>query len=524
LREGDIMNGNPSKPAQFHQKLLEFANRYHGIIILIFCLPLSFLFDCALSFRNLIYWAFLINPKRHDKRVKQVQDQVIAWNKSDHKQLMCTARREWMTMSPRIASFKKNCHRIHINLHAILSIDTKNETVRLEPLVSMGQITRYLLPRGYALAIMVEMEDLTIGGLVMGTGIETSSHRLGLIQQTVVAYDIILGNGELVRASATENEDLFHALPWSHGTLGFLVAVELKIVPIKSYMRLTYVPCHSLDEMCKLTKELAIAEDGPNFLEVTVFSKEKSVIMCGDFADVASLDQKNKINHINYWFKPWFYKHVESFLTRCKSHEYIPLRHYYHRHSRSIFWELESLIPFGNHPLYRWLFGWLGAPKVSFIKLTSTKAMRELTSKTHAIEDFMLPIDELKNSILYADELFGIYPLLIFPTRLYDTGKYQGFLRKPEKIIPGKNYGMYFDLGIYGIPQQVKDGKCTNIIESVKKFEKYTRDSKGYQWLYADVFATEEEFKTMFDHDLYEQMRVKYKANHSFPTVYDKIK
>ena len=36
----------------------------------------------------------------------------------------------------------------------------------------------------------------------------------------------------------------------------------------------------------------------------------------------------------------------------------------------SVFWELRDLVPFGNAMWYRYLFGWLGAPKISFIKLT----------------------------------------------------------------------------------------------------------------------------------------------------------
>jgi hypothetical protein len=55
---------------------------------------------------------------------------------------------------------------------------------------------------------------------------------------------------------------------------------------------------------------------------------------------------------------------VEQALSKGEFDEYIPVRHYHHRFTRSIFWELRDLIPFGNHPLYRYFFGWLGAPKV----------------------------------------------------------------------------------------------------------------------------------------------------------------
>jgi delta24-sterol reductase len=58
-----------------------------------------------------------------------------------------------------------------------------------------------------------------------------------------------------------------------------------------------------------------------------------------------------KINSISWWFKPWFYKHVESMLRDGKGNrtEYIPLRDYYHRHTKSIFWELEQIVPVLTH-------------------------------------------------------------------------------------------------------------------------------------------------------------------------------
>lgn len=41
--------------------------------------------------------------------------------------------------------------------------------------------------------------------------------------------------------------------------------------------------------------------------------------------------------------------------------------------------------------------------------------------------------------------------------------------------------------------------------------------------LYADSYMTKEEFKEMFDHTLYYEMRQKYDCLKAFPDVYDKI-
>lgn len=52
-----------------------------------------------------------------------------------------------------------------------------------------------------------------------------------------------------------------------------------------------------------------------------------------------------QINDVGKWYKPWFFKHVEKILKTVPKGEtvteYLPLRDYYHRHSRALFWELQ---------------------------------------------------------------------------------------------------------------------------------------------------------------------------------------
>lgn len=105
--------------------------------------------------------------------------------------------------------------------------------------------------------------------------------------------------------------------------------------------------------------------------------------MTGNLVDSC---EPGKLNEIGCWYKPWFFKHVQSFLDLGQRTEYIPLRHYYHRHSRSIFWEIQDIIPFGNHPIFRYLFGWLVPPKVSLLKLTQGKTLKRLYETKHMIQ------------------------------------------------------------------------------------------------------------------------------------------
>ncbi|MEM7104707.1 MAG: FAD-binding protein [Bacteroidota bacterium] len=497
----------------------DFLTKHRGLVIFLFAVPFSFIYQKIQDFQNWFYRNFRNTNKLHDTAVLEIQKAVQAAAASGKK--MCTARKPWKTMSIRTATFKNDMAQIPIDLRNILDLDEKEGYVRVEPMATMGDITHFLVPKGYALAVQVEMDDLTVGGLCMGVGIETSSHRYGFLFETVRAFEVVTADGQLVRATREENAELFHALPWSHGTIGFLVAVELKVIPVKKYMRLTYLPFHSQDEFCENFKTLSESENPRSFLEALVFSPNTGVIMCGEFDDGKS-NNNISINPINRWHKQWFYKHVESFLHSGKGEELIPLRHYFHRHTPSIFFQLKDLIPFGNKPWYRWLFAWLGAPKISLMKYTMTKELRHRAFLNRATQDVIVPVSRMGEVLDFIHPNYEIYPLWVCPVKLLDHGQHEGFLWNPDNLLDNNNYEMYVDIGIYGIPPGAQR-KTWDAIPTSRNLEHLVAKMKGYHMLYADIFMTRKEFEDMFNHKLYRKMRAKYKAETAFPEVYDKI-
>ena len=177
------------------------------------------------------------------------------------------------------------------------------------------------------------------------------------------------------------------------------------------------------------------------------------------------------------WYKPWFYKHVESFLDKGECEEYIPLREYLLRHDKAIFWVLESMIPFGNHPLFLFFLGWMLPPKPAFMKLTTTATVRAMTFTKQVFQDIVLPINKLEEQINKSHELFDTYPILVYPCRIYDHGKHVGQLRppRPDQMVPDSDYGMFNDLGVYGVPRLVKERKPWDAVTAMRKMEDFTR-------------------------------------------------
>ncbi len=100
---------------------------------------------------------------------------------------------------------------------------------------------------------------------------------------------------------------------------GFLVGLELRLVRVKPYVRLEYIPVRGQREYCDKIRELSGADDKdadtPDYLEATVYNKEEAVIMVGNYSD---LTPEVKVNNVTRWYKPWFYKHVETFLKKAR--------------------------------------------------------------------------------------------------------------------------------------------------------------------------------------------------------------
>ncbi|XP_026317233.1 delta(24)-sterol reductase-like [Hyposmocoma kahamanoa] len=489
---------------------------YRWIIVLTCLLPMSFAWKLWSTFRNYVVFKLNSAPKMHDRKVQDVQRQVKSWLNGDHSTRLCTARPTWQTMSFRHSLYKKTFTKIHVNLVDVLEVDTKNMTVRCEPLVTMGQLSRTLKPLGLALAVVPELDQLTVGGMVMGTGIETSSHIYGLFQHICLQYELVLADGSVVTCSKDNNPDLFYAVPWSYGTLGFLTSVVIKVVPAKKYVRLEYHSYTKLSELATRFSQESLKKGPHQFVEALVYSKDTGVVMLGDMVDKIGKD--GKFNPIGKWYSRWFFTQVQDYLKRYQKGvretavEYIPLRDYYHRHTRSLFWELQDIISFGNNPIFRFLFGWLMPPEVSLLKLTQPDAVAKLYERAHVIQDMLVPIDRLEKAIGEFHKEFQVYPIWLCPFKLFNE---PGLLK-----VRSGDWQMYVDIGVYGVPK----AKGFETIPSTRRIEKFVTANQGFQMLYADTYTTRDEFRQMFDHTLYDKVRDRLPyCKEAFPEIYGKV-
>ncbi|CAM6087983.1 unnamed protein product [Calypogeia fissa] len=522
---------------------VDWAVQFRWILVIFVVLPLSMAFDYW------TYWGDMWSAwKSEEKRQKEFEENVAKVVKRLKSRdpakdgLVCTARKPWIAVGMRNVDYKRARH-FEVDLSAfrnVLEIDIENKIARCEPLVNMGQITRMTVPLNLALAVVAELDDLTVGGLVNGYGIEGSSHIYGLFSDTVVWYEIILGDGKLVKATRdNEYSDLFYAIPWSQGTLGFLVACGIKLIDIKPYMKVTYKPVvGTLRELGQAYCDSFMPRDGdqdnpekvPDFVETMIYNDHEGVTMTGRYASSEEAHQKgNKRNNQRFWFKQWFYQHAQTALQNGEFVEYIPTRDFYHRHTRCVYWEGKLILPFGDSVWFRYLFGWMMPPKVSFLKATQGDAIRNYYHERHVIQDMLVPAFKVPDALEFSDREFEVYPVWLCPHRIF---------KAPMKTMISPNPGyelhnrpgdtpyaqMFTDVGVYYTPEPVFRGEEFDGVEAVKKLEQWLIDIQAFQALYAVSELNETDFWRMFDATLYNKCREKYKAIGTFMSVYYKTK
>jgi FAD/FMN-containing dehydrogenase len=69
-------------------------------------------------------------------------------------------------------------------------------------------------------------------GYTLGGGMGWLARKYGLSVDSVNAFEVVLADGRIVRASATENTDLFWGLRGSAGSLGIVTGMEIRLYPV----------------------------------------------------------------------------------------------------------------------------------------------------------------------------------------------------------------------------------------------------------------------------------------------------
>ena len=112
------------------------------------------------------------------------------------------------------------------------AFDAQSGVLTCEAGVSLDAILRTFVPRNWFLPVTPGTRFVTVGGAIASDVHGKNHHGAGTFGTHVQRLELLLGNGERVNTSPTDNAELFHATCGGMGLTGIILSVTLQLKPI----------------------------------------------------------------------------------------------------------------------------------------------------------------------------------------------------------------------------------------------------------------------------------------------------
>ncbi len=110
-------------------------------------------------------------------------------------------------------------------------IDERQRTARVEAGATLGEFDAAAQAVGLATPLGIN-STTGVAGLTLGGGFGWLSRKYGLSIDNLISADVVTAAGTMLKASATDNPDLFWAIRGGGGNFGIVTAFEFKLHPV----------------------------------------------------------------------------------------------------------------------------------------------------------------------------------------------------------------------------------------------------------------------------------------------------
>jgi len=126
-----------------------------------------------------------------------------------------------------------------------VEVDPSTRRATVQGGALLGELDRAAQQHGLA-TTAGNVSHTGVGGLTLGGGMGWLARQFGLSCDNVEAYEVVTAAGDVVRATAHENPDLFWALRGGGGNFGIVTSFEFRLYPIGTQALLVELT-HPLD-------------------------------------------------------------------------------------------------------------------------------------------------------------------------------------------------------------------------------------------------------------------------------------
>ncbi len=388
----------------------------------------------------------------------------------------------------------------------VLHVDPAEGWVEVEGMTSYQTLVDATLPYGVMPAVVPQLKSITIGGAVSGIGIESSSFKYGLVHETVLEMEILVGDGRIVHCTPdNEHSDLFFGFPNSYGTLGYILKLKVKTVPVKGYVKLNHIQYCEPEAYFEGLAEWCQQEI--DFIDGTVFAPNEHYLTLGTFTDRAPYTS-------DYTFEKIYYRS-----PRERDTDYLTTHDYLWRWDTDWFWCSKNVG--AQNPILRRLFGRSRLNSITYTRIMRWNARWGVTSRLNrllgwhtesVIQDVDIPIEQAASFLRFFHQEIGIAPIWICPIRRWRSDRQFDLYR----LFPDTTYVNFGFWDVLKGRERLPAGYYN------RKIERKVSELGGIKSLYSDVYYPPEEFWEIYNRAKYDELKARYDPQGNLEDLYHK--
>jgi FAD/FMN-containing dehydrogenase len=387
----------------------------------------------------------------------------------------------------------------------VLAIDPVAGWVDVEGGTTYEALVRATLERAVMPAVVPQLKTITVGGAVAGVGIEATSFRHGLVHHTVQELDVLLASGRVVTCTP-ENADaeLFHALPNSYGSLGYVLRARLATQPVMPFVQARHL---AFDDAASAFEALARCCDDAtlDFVDAMAYADGGIVVCAARFVDDAPAPSRYGVEQI-YWHS-----------LRARESDHLRVHDYLWRWDTDWFWcsarfglerpWLRRLVGherLNSHTYTRWM------RTASRWGLAERWARLRRRTRESVIQDVDIPFTQAGEFLAFLRREIRIAPVWLCPLRAPRGGFVLYPLRERELYL---NFGFWDTIETR---EPHERGHFNRLIE------REVMRLGGIKSLYSDSYFAPDEFAQAYGQVAYAAAKSRYDPQHRLLDLYDK--
>ncbi len=143
-----------------------------------------------------------------------------------------------------------------LKFNRILDFDPDTGVVKCQSGISLADLLRVFVPRGWFLPVTPGTKYITMGGAIASDVHGKNHHVAGSISSHIRSMSVMLADGSVYACSKIENPDLYWATCGGMGLTGVILEVELQLFPIEtSFIRQETVKARNIYEIMEIFEQ-----------------------------------------------------------------------------------------------------------------------------------------------------------------------------------------------------------------------------------------------------------------------------